>query len=120
VAPNVQRGQPGQKPRWQSSRFSRLKLLKGECLLSRLAWVEIGCRVGAIVRTTRCNSGKLESAVLGFQQFESLVQGLVALILLRGIVIDVVVLGLADEDGGSNGLILNLLTVGSLVLCDRE
>jgi hypothetical protein len=59
-------------------------------------------------------------AVFGLQQFESLIQRLVALVGLRSVVVDIVVLGLADEDGGSNGLILNLLTVGSLVLCDRE
>src|SRR4051812_46970206 len=59
-------------------------------------------------------------AVLGLQQFESLIQGLVALVGLGRVVVNVVVLGLAHEDCGSNGLILNLLTVGSLELRNGE
>jgi len=121
------------KPQWQTSRFSRLQSLTRECLASRLAWDQIGCRMAP--RTVNHTVQIREAldlnclfekylppglAVLGLEQFQSFVQRLIAFVLLRRVVVNIVVLGLTDKHIRRNRFILNLLTVRSFVLRYRE
>ena len=59
-------------------------------------------------------------AGLGFEQFKSLVERLVALVRLRIVFVDVIILALSDENIGSDRFILDLLAVRTFVFGNGE